>query len=190
VKAGATVGNSVTAKTNIVVAGTDAVGTKKVNEAMSKGVEIWTESDFNSALSAGVAVSRKQSRNVSAASSGGEPAKKRTKNCISAKNNNLGQLDETAKLLLGNKSSTSSILNASDGTVMDILMAKVDIKKNTDKFYIMQLITDGADFYVFTRWGRTGTNGQCQLSDPDTELVAIELFGAKFLEKTGFSSIK
>ena len=43
-----------------------------------------------------------------------------------------------------------------------------------------------AQFYFFTRWGRTGTSGSCKLEGPFDELgQASTLFSAKFKEKTG-----
>jgi len=44
----------------------------------------------------------------------------------------------------------------------------VDISQNTDKYYVLQLFTDGAsaDTYVYCRWGRTGTSGQSKLEGP------------------------
>ena len=44
--AGATVPGSVSGKTNIVVAGLDAVNTQKVKDAQSKGTVIWDEDTF------------------------------------------------------------------------------------------------------------------------------------------------
>lgn len=41
-------------------------------------------------------------------------------------------------------------------------------------------------FYVFTRWGRTGQSGACKLEGPFDDLdEASALFTAKFKDKTG-----
>ena len=41
-------------------------------------------------------------------------------------------------------------------------------------------------FYFFTRWGRTGTSGSCNLEGPFDELEDVStLFANKFFDKTG-----
>jgi predicted DNA-binding WGR domain protein len=41
----------------------------------------------------------------------------------------------------------------------------IEPAKNSDKYYIVQIIKHKAthEFYVFSRWGRTGTGGQAQV---------------------------
>ena len=42
----------------------------------------------------------------------------------------------------------------------------VDASKNMDKYYILQLLRhkkSPSQFYVYNRWGRTGTGGQAQM---------------------------
>jgi len=51
---GAKVGSTVTGKTNILVCGAGTEGTSKLIQAQSKGVEIWTEAQFNTAVGADV----------------------------------------------------------------------------------------------------------------------------------------
>jgi hypothetical protein len=55
-KAGAKVSSTVTANTNILVCGS-GVGAKKTDDAQKKGVEVWTEEQFTSALSGGSSAS-------------------------------------------------------------------------------------------------------------------------------------
>ncbi len=48
--------------------------------------------------------------------------------------------------------------------LLDASLAQVDVTKNTDKYYILQMISaesksSGEVYYVYTRWGRTGTAG-------------------------------
>ncbi len=33
---------------------------------------------------------------------------------------------------------------------------QVDASSNTDKYYVLQALTAGSKYYLFTRWGRTG----------------------------------
>lgn len=79
-----------------------------------------------------------------------------------------------------------------DGDIMrlddepaDAMLAFVDPSKNTDKFYILQIITRVKDCVVFTRWGRTGDVGQSLHQDFDKFDDAIKCFKNKFEEKTG-----
>ncbi len=55
-----------------------------------------------------------------------------------------------------------------NGTILDInnapcdvMLVLVDPAKHMDKFFVLQLIESmNNTFYVYTRWGRTGTSGQ------------------------------
>jgi predicted DNA-binding WGR domain protein len=58
-----------------------------------------------------------------------------------------------------------------------------------DKFYIMQLIVHEDigcknEYYVFTKWGKTGSSGQTQLTACSSFNDAKKLFEEKFYEKT------
>mmetsp|Transcript_30729 Transcript_30729/g.40815 ORF Transcript_30729/g.40815 Transcript_30729/m.40815 type:complete len:338 (+) Transcript_30729:73-1086(+) len=81
-------------------------------------------------------------------------------------------------------------------------LALVDHSKNSDKYYILQVLVDGKkkkikkggsasktglDYYLFTRWGRTGTGGQCNLEGPFVggENHAEKGFSNLFKSKTG-----
>ncbi|KAL1496370.1 hypothetical protein AB1Y20_016326 [Prymnesium parvum] len=55
--AGATVTTAVSGNTDVLVVGPDAVGTEKTLAAQVKGTEVWTEEQFNAALSSGGASS-------------------------------------------------------------------------------------------------------------------------------------
>ena len=73
--AGATVKSGVSAALNILVAGSDAGS--KIADASKKGVEVWTETQFQAALASGSAASGKKSK--SAAQVDDEPAAKKGK---------------------------------------------------------------------------------------------------------------
>ena len=69
-------------------------------------------------------------------------------------------------------------------------LVKIDPAKNMDKYYILQLLshkTQPSDFYVYTRWGRTGTGGHSQKDGPLTEDNATKSFEKKFQEKSGLA---
>jgi poly [ADP-ribose] polymerase len=53
------------------------------------------------------------------------------------------------------------------------------------KFYVLQLLQDGDDYYLFQHWGRTGTTGQVKTDEFDDEEEAIGAFEDKFKSKTG-----
>jgi hypothetical protein len=65
----------------------------------------------------------------------------------------IGELDVVLKTLVGGK---TSVITDNDGTVYDVKLAKIDLKKNEDKYYIIQAVKDGKKHFCFTRWGRTG----------------------------------
>jgi poly [ADP-ribose] polymerase len=60
-----------------------------------------------------------------------------------------------------------------------------DIAANNIRFYILQQLTKNGSFWVFSRWGRAGENGQNALRQCDTVNAAISDFKKKFKEKTG-----
>jgi predicted DNA-binding WGR domain protein len=79
---------------------------------------------------------------------------------------------------------------AHGGDIYDVALSQIDVSKNMDKYYIIQLLCcpggRKADrYYVFVRWGKTGSNGQNQTHGPyATVEEAIEVFEEKFEEKT------
>lgn len=62
---------------------------------------------------------------------------------------------------------------------------RVDIGKNENKFYIIQVLSRGSNHYVWTRWGRVGSDGQNSLSSPfDNVSSAVLQFRKIFKDKT------
>lgn len=68
----------------------------------------------------------------------------------------------------------------------DAMLALVNPAKNSDKFYILQLVEneDSTKFHLYMRWGRTGTSGQAQVEDFDDFDKAYAAFDKKFKDKT------
>lgn len=60
-----------------------------------------------------------------------------------------------------------------------------DISKNSNKFYIIQIITDGQKFYVWTRYGRVGENGTGSCKVQSSQYEAVSEFMKVFKSKTG-----
>lgn len=70
----------------------------------------------------------------------------------------------------------------------DVMLVLCDPAKNTDKFYVLQLIerTDGT-YVVYSRWGRTGSVGQALEKDFDDLEGALKEFNKLFEDKTGLT---
>ena len=47
------------------------------------------------------------------------------------------------------------------GDVYSCTLNQVDIKKNSNKYYIIQLIENNKNYYLYTRYGRVGESGKC-----------------------------
>lgn len=65
-------------------------------------------------------------------------------------------------------------------------LSQANIDKNSNKFYVMQIITDGHNYWVYHRYGRIGDRGvsgskHCQGMD----WTAIKTFCSTFYKKTG-----
>jgi predicted DNA-binding WGR domain protein len=95
----------------------------------------------------------------------------------------FGELDVVLKTLVGKN---ASVITDDDGAVYDVKLAKIDLSKNEDKYYIIQAVKDGKKHFCFTRWGRTGTKGQTELKAGDGAIV-MDTFAKKFKDKTGCS---
>jgi predicted DNA-binding WGR domain protein len=67
------------------------------------------------------------------------------------------------------------------------VLNQTNITDNNNKFYIIQLLVDNDDkYYVWTRWGRVGENGQNNIDEfDDVKKDAIEEYKKKFKTKTG-----
>jgi len=101
----------------------------------------------------------------------------------------LGTVDPQAETLLSIGKGTKLSIAIENGEVYDVELAQVDVKSNTDKFYFIQLIIveqtrKSSKYYLFTKWGRTGSKGQNQLNDFESFEEAKEAFEEKFKDKT------
>lgn len=79
-----------------------------------------------------------------------------------------------------------------DGDALDATLTCIEPAKNSDKFYILQCIraidvtTNVEALYVYSRYGRTGTQGQTNLKGPfDDDTNAVTEFDKIFKSKTG-----
>ena len=69
--------------------------------------------------------------------------------------------------------------------IWDAALNQTSSSKNSNKFYRIQIITDGTDYRTWTRWGRVGEFGQSTLlGDGSLEKAGAE-FEKKFKDKSG-----
>jgi len=68
---------------------------------------------------------------------------------------------------------------------MSVFLNQTNIASNNNKFYMLQLVSDGLKFFVFSRWGRVGEKGNHLLNEFDTFTEAEARFKTKFHDKTG-----
>lgn len=81
---------------------------------------------------------------------------------------------------------TNGVILNRGAEVYDVMLSLVDVSQNTDKYYLLQVISSPqGSYHTWARWGRTGTAGQSQRWDHDDEDQAVEIFAEKFKEKTG-----
>ncbi|XP_077581070.1 poly [ADP-ribose] polymerase 2 [Stigmatopora nigra] len=71
--------------------------------------------------------------------------------------------------------------------VYDVMLNQTNLEVNQNKFYLIQLLKDDAArvFSVWTRWGRVGKVGQCNLTSCGGDLQKSKsFFKKKFFDKT------
>ena len=73
-----------------------------------------------------------------------------------------------------------------NGKVYSCTLNQTDIRYNSNKFYIMQIIkTSDSSFTHFTRYGRTGESGTSSGKTYSSQYTAINAFEKQFKTKTG-----
>ncbi|KAK7688276.1 hypothetical protein QCA50_008646 [Cerrena zonata] len=74
------------------------------------------------------------------------------------------------------------------GEVWDAMLNQSDVGKNSNKFYVIQLlhpIGNPNSVSLFTRWGRVGENGQKQTKGPWGPSTGVSQFKSQFKAKSG-----
>ncbi|XP_030633010.1 protein mono-ADP-ribosyltransferase PARP3 [Chanos chanos] len=67
----------------------------------------------------------------------------------------------------------------------DCMLNQTNIGHNNNKFYVIQVLQNGKNYYCWTRWGRVGEVGQSKLLGPVSSVdAAIKDFEKKFKDKT------
>ncbi|CAK3869542.1 Poly [ADP-ribose] polymerase 2 [Lecanosticta acicola] len=72
------------------------------------------------------------------------------------------------------------------GIIYDAALNQTNARGNNNKFYRIQLLTDGRDRYLtWTRWGRVGEQGQRAVLGDGSFQDALKNFEKKFKDKSG-----
>lgn len=67
----------------------------------------------------------------------------------------------------------------------DAMLNQTNIGHNNNKYYIIQVLKSGSNFYAWNRWGRVGEPGQNALKGPfNNDAAAVKDFEKKFKDKT------
>ncbi|RNF04362.1 putative poly(ADP-ribose) polymerase, partial [Trypanosoma conorhini] len=76
-----------------------------------------------------------------------------------------------------------------DGDVYQCTLNQTHVSANRNKYFILQLLQDdsGSMYYLFTRWGRVGYDGQNKTEEFYDDAAARQAFYTKFASKTGNS---
>lgn len=67
-----------------------------------------------------------------------------------------------------------------DGMIFDATLNQTNSGNNNNKFYRLQLLSDGRGYYTWTRWGRVGNNGQSKMLGDGSLDTALKFFHEKF----------
>uniref|UniRef100_A0A7S2EQ15 NAD(+) ADP-ribosyltransferase n=2 Tax=Trieres chinensis TaxID=1514140 RepID=A0A7S2EQ15_TRICV len=70
---------------------------------------------------------------------------------------------------------------------LEASMNYIDPRVNSDKFYVIQAISNAQGSFVCLRWGRRGAKGQMKIEGPMDSAKAAKKFEEKFKAKTGLS---
>jgi predicted DNA-binding WGR domain protein len=66
------------------------------------------------------------------------------------------------------------------------MLIKANLEKNSNSYYLLQLLQAGRKYYVWQAWGRIGTTiGSTKLTEDSSLGDAVATFTDKFAEKSG-----
>lgn len=204
--AGAKVTTSISSKTNIVVAGSDAA--EKSAEASAKGIDVWDEAKFLAAVKPKPAKGKGKKAALKEEEEEPEkpvpPPKKASKKAPDA----VVMVSVPAPAApaapvapVAAESTPTATSAAPRGRVVDrevpdrgkfkifedyaVLLNQTNIDGNNNKFYVIQVLqhSDGR-YFSWNRWGRVGEPGQNKLEPHESAAVAIDSFKKKYRDKT------
>ncbi|KNG46006.1 poly polymerase 2 ADP-ribosyltransferase 2 [Stemphylium lycopersici] len=79
------------------------------------------------------------------------------------------------------------VFMVSDGTIYDASLNQTNAGANNNKFYKVQLLTNGSDYKTWTRWGRVGERGSNAMLGGGSLDDAMSEFQKKFKAKSGLN---
>jgi poly [ADP-ribose] polymerase 2/3/4 len=78
------------------------------------------------------------------------------------------------------------------GKALNCNLMFADCGHNNNKFYIFQGLKNGSNYYLFTRWGRVGVDGQNAMQPIGSEIMLINTYNKKVGQKRskGYTEIE
>lgn len=206
--AGAKVTASVTGNTNFLVCGPGSG--KKMDDAVKKGVTVWTEDDFIKAVSGKAAKAKspksKKDDKIQKPDPAAKAAKTNTKGKTKAAEADSAPPAKKAKVDTKVKKADPPLAPVaktapqSTGAIpvdphfvtngkvygdFSVTLNQTNIDANNNKFYIIQLVQEGTTYTLFTRWGRVGEPGSQELKAGLDIASGQQAFEKKFRDKSG-----
>jgi poly [ADP-ribose] polymerase len=78
------------------------------------------------------------------------------------------------------------VVKCGDDDFYHAMLIKVNLEKNSNSYYLLQLLQAGRKYYVWQAWGRIGTTiGSTKLTEDSSLGDAVATFTDKFAEKSG-----
>lgn len=77
-----------------------------------------------------------------------------------------------------------NLFNAQVVDDYDCMLNQTNIGHNNNKYYVIQVLQSGANYYSWNRWGRVGEPGANALKGPTNLAAAVKEFEKKFSDKT------
>lgn len=102
----------------------------------------------------------------------------------------MQQSDNTKSLvkqaLVDNRCNIKGELLEFENKIYNCILNQTDIKQNSNKFYIMQIIVSSSNkYYLFIVYGRTGETGKSSIKEYDNQVSIIYAFEKQYKTKTG-----
>ncbi|KAG8007842.1 Poly [ADP-ribose] polymerase 3 [Nibea albiflora] len=126
-------------------------------------------------------------RAASAAKAGGKKAKEETPKAKDAFTSAKEALLAAGPQVKG-KRKVDEVCELSQGAEVyedyDCMLNQTNIGNNNNKFYVIQVLSEKASYFLWNRWGRVGESGQNKLTEYAKPEDAIKDFEKKFKDKT------